>query len=218
MGLGLDTLAKDSSGNKPFMKTTLLALALAATTCYVFAQGRISIANDSDRLFELFAPPFVPPTPIPNGPFVGNRVVVLALYAGTTSGSMSLQTSYAVTGANWLAPGRTVTKPMTLVGVPGGVPQFFNIILADSNATFPTLIDGNMAQGEVRFLTGAEYLGWSGLFQFTPSTSPFSAPAINGTGTTWPTGSVYIMALPEPSSIVLASLGVISLLWLRRRR
>jgi len=133
------------------MKTTLLTLALTATAFAAFAQGRLSIANDSGRLFEVAGY-----GPIPNGLLPSGHVIVLSLYAGTSAGSLTLQTSYAVTGANFLAPGRTATKPMTLIGVSGGVPQFFNIVLTDSEAVRPNSIDGTLVK-ELRFLAMATF-------------------------------------------------------------
>lgn len=214
------------------MKKTVLTLALVASTVAAFAQGRISIANDSGRLFEIGTARIGgdPSGPIPNAALPSGNTIVLALYAGTTAGSLSLQTSYAVTGGNWLTDGRTATKPLTLVGVPGGVPQFFNIVLTDNGATLPNTIDGNLFTrnasdsantAALALLVGADYYGSSGLFQFTPSTSAIAAPAINGAGTTWLTGSMYINAnviVPEPSSMALAGLGAASLLLFRRRK
>jgi hypothetical protein len=212
------------------MKKTELTLALVASTVAAFAQGRISIANDSGRLFEIGAAHLVgdPAGPVPNAVLPSGNTIVLALYAGTTAGSLSLQTSYALTGANWLTDGRTATKPMNLVGVPGGVPQFFNIVLTDNGAVLPNTIDGNLFTrnqtdtvntAALALLPGADYYGSSGLFQFTPSTSAISAPPINGPGTTWATGSMYITAIvPEPSSMALAGLGAASLLLFRRRK
>jgi hypothetical protein len=213
------------------MKKTLLTLALVASTVAAMAQGRISIANDSGRLFEIGTAGAGTPAdaagPILNQAYPSGNTIVLALYAGTTSGNMTLQTSYAVTGANYLAPGRGATKPMTLTGVPGGVPQFFNIILTDNGATLPNSIDGALytrlasdQQPGTLLFAGADYYGSSGLFQFTPSTSAIAAPLLTAAGTTWATGSMYINAniIPEPSSMVLAGLGAASLLLFRRRK
>ena len=212
------------------MRTTILALALAATTFSAFAQGRISIANDSLRLFEIGALPIPVDAigPIANGPLASGYTIILALYAGTTSGSMTLQTSYGVTGANFLAPGRTATKPMTLTGVPGGVPQFFNLILTDNQAFLPNSINGALIprnaidvynSAALAQIPGANYYGSSGLFQFTPSTSAIAAPAINGPGSTWATGSIYINGwVPEPSSVALFGLGAGLVMLFRSRR
>jgi hypothetical protein len=213
------------------MKKTVLTLALVAGTVAAMAQGRISIANDSTRLFEVGAGLTADSAllgPILNQAYPSGNTFVLALYAGTTSGSMTLQTSYALTGANYLSPGRGATKALTLTGVPGGVPQFFNIILTDNGATLPQTIDGafytrnsasSVNEAALASLTGAEYYGSSGLFQFTPSTSAIAAPLLTATGTTWAVGSVYVNAIvPEPSSMALAGLGAASLLLFRRRK
>jgi len=212
------------------MKKTVLTLALVASTFAALAQGRLSIANDSLRLFEIGTSAKAGDVagPIPDGALPSGNVILLALYAGTTSGSMTLQTSYAVTGANFLTAGRTATKPLTLTGVPGGVAQFFNIILVNSGSVLPNSIDGALygrnqtdAFNQAALTAfSANYYGSSGLFQFTPSTSAISAPAINGTGTTWALGSMYItgVPVPEPSSMVLAGLGAASLLLFRRRK
>jgi hypothetical protein len=211
------------------MKKTVLTLALVASTFAALAQGRLSIANDSLRLFEIGASNKGDPAgPIIDGALPSGNVILLALYAGTTSGSMTLQTSYALTGANYLAPGRGATKPLTLVGVPGGVQQFFNIVLVNVGAVLPNSIDGALYgrnqtdafSSSALAAFSANYYGSSGLFQFTPSTSAISAPPINGPGTTWALGSMYItgVPIPEPSSMVLAGLGAASLLLFRRRK
>lgn len=216
------------------MKKTILTLALVASTVAAMAQGRISIANDSTRLFELGS------QVVSNdvaGPISGvvqpsGKTLVLALYAGTSASSLSLQTSYALTGANFLTAGRGATKALTLTGVPGGVPQQFEIILTDLGATLPATInsalyaknaDANSSdQVALASLVGASYYGSSGLFQFTPSTSAIAAPLLTSAGTTWPAGSMYIngpsVIVPEPTSMALAGLGAASLLMFRRRK
>src|SRR5262249_32946677 len=108
-----------------------------------FAQGRVSIANDTGRLFVV-----TDYGPIPNGPLPDGHVIVLALYACTDADSLSLQTSYAVTGARCLTYGRGATIPITLLGIPGGgPPAFFNIVLTDSGASLPDPIDGTRFPG-----------------------------------------------------------------------
>lgn len=202
------------------MKKTLLTLAMVVVTAASFAQGRLTIANDSTRLFVIGGE-----TP---ASVLGTENLVLALYAGTGAGSLSLQTSFSLSGANYLSPGRMANKPFTLTGVPGGVQQYFNIIIVNSGAVLPGTIDGAfytanssatapvsaaIAQG-----LGASQYGSSGLFQFTPSTSAISAPFIYAPPSTWAAGSVYINAVPEPSSMALAGLGAASLLIFRRRK
>jgi hypothetical protein len=198
------------------MKKTILTLAMVAITAASFAQGRLTIANDSTRLFQL------------NGTSInGTENLMLALYAGTSSGSMALQTSFALTGANYLSPGRMANKPFTLVGVPGGSQQFFNIIIVDTGADLLNSIDGaqfarnadsTSSNPTASAALGATLYGSSGLFQFTPSTSAISAPFIYAPPSTWVAGSVHITAVPEPSSMALAGLGAASLLIFRRRK
>jgi len=218
------------------MKKLLLTLALVATTVASFAQGKISFANDSTRLYSLgnLVRPGDTSGPIPTSPLPSGSTLVAALYAGTTAGSLSLQTSIPLTGTSWLTAGRMATKTVILT-IPGGVAQSFNIVLLNQGAVLPATIDGSVATrlanansvpdpSAVALFGGpgaVNYYGSSGLFTAVPGTSvtyPFIYQTTSPVLSTFPGGSIFINTIPEPSSLALAGLGAASLLLFRRRK
>lgn len=197
------------------MKKTLITLALVAVSAAAFAQGKVAFGNDATHLFNLgITRPGDASGPIPVSPLPSGSSLTAALYAGTTAGSLSLQTSYVLDAANWLTAGRMVTKSVILTGVPGAAVGNFQIILTDTGTVLP-----NSIAGGVTGLAGAVYFGTSGLFTATPGAS-LSYPGLASGGpanSTWTT-AITVDVVPEPSSMVLAGLGAASLLMFRRRK
>jgi hypothetical protein len=202
------------------MKKTLLTLALVATTVAAFAQGKVTFGNNSARLFvldddttRLKAGDIASAgQPIPNGALPSGVTLVAGLYAGTSSSSMTLQSSTTIlTGTGWLSPG-TMANRTTLLATPGWAspnPVTFQVAIWDSAFATPQL-------------SGlSSYVGFSQIFTMVPGTSiayPFlyqtTAPALS----TWAVGNIEIGLVPEPSSFALAGLGMASLLIFRRRK
>jgi hypothetical protein len=198
------------------MKKTLLSLALVIAAGAAFAQGKVGFQNDSTRVFTLgttlqsdaaFAGQGIPVAGLPSGGLSA------LLYAGTSAGSLTLQTAIPLTGSSIIAPGRMANKQV-LLSIPGATVQQFQIVIVSTEApTVNTIVGG----ADRDAFAGSSYFGTSGLFTFTPGTS-VTYPVIYGAGSTWASGPVVVNAVPEPSSMALAGLGAASLLIFRRRK
>ncbi len=205
------------------MKKTLLTLALVAASVAAFAQGKVTFGNDATHLFVIGTPlagdtgggvatggdtvGAISVSPLPSG-----RSLIAQLYAGTSAGSMTLQTSYVLDAANWgPTPGRMVSKGIILTGVPGGAVASFNIVVSDVVGALGSAFPGQAF--------GA-YYGSTGNFTATPGASISYPGLVSGgpAGSTWTAANLVVNAVPEPSSMVLAGLGAASLLLFRRRK
>jgi hypothetical protein len=71
------------------------------------------------------------------------------------------------------------------------------------------------ALGEVGGFTAAADIGWSSAFDYTASTSSSSSPSQFSSQGLSPFG---VAATPEPTTLALAGLGGLSMLFLRRRK
>lgn len=205
------------------MKKTLLTLALVAVAAASFAQGKVGFVNDSTRSFNFGAAGEILAA---DAAQAGQGITTSAsagsfsalLYAGSTAGSLTLQSSVPLVGTDLISAGRMRTKNVTLNSLPAGQVTQFQIILVNTSALVPTTIVGGI--GKLAFndqSTGMQYFGTSGLFTFTPGGS-VTFPVIYGAGSTWASGPVVVSAVPEPSSMALAGLGAASLLIFRRRK
>ncbi len=180
------------------IKTTLLAIPLTAMCLGICAQGKINILNDANHLVYWN-----------NGSLVtaadGLRIDLYG-YVGTGAGSLALLTSTPMNSSipgvfgpyNWNSP------------FPGGVASTF----------------------QVRVFIPAHgiYWGQSSVFTMQPGGSIAYNSLFNPGGTTlstWATGTqpvaggfgaVLVDPLPEPSNLVLAGFGAVSLLMFRRRK
>ncbi len=197
------------------MQTRLLTLVLMAISLTAFPQGKVTFGNDSSRLFMIVQ--YGGPLPIPMSPLANGRTLTALLYAGTGSANLTLQTAIPLTGANLSSPGRMVSTPVILSGVPGGASASFEIFLADTGGVMPTTIN-NQTTFQDYWNSGGYYFGTSGLFTFTPGSS-LSYPYLGGPSSTWQTGDVVagIPLGPEPSTRAMVGLGLITLLVLRQR-
>jgi len=200
------------------MKKTLLSLALVVTATAAFAQGKVGFSNDSTRVFTMgtvlqsdaaSAGLGIPTAGLPSG---GLSAI---LYAGTSAGSLTLQTAIPLTGTSIIAPGRMATKNVVLTGINGGASASFQIVIVSTAAPVVNSIVGGTASAST--FDGTSYFGTSGLFTFTPGSS-VTYPVIYAGTSTWASGPVQINAVPEPTSMALAGLGAASLLIFRRRK
>jgi len=132
------------------MKKTLVTLALVAASAAAFAQGKVTFGNDSNHYFVLGSTLAADNAlgggvssvagntasgttgAIQTGPLPSGVTLVAALYAGTASGAETLQTKYALTGADWFQSGRMTSHTLVLTGVPGAAVGFFRLDVFDN--------------------------------------------------------------------------------------
>lgn len=197
------------------MKTKLLALCLVLVSVSLFAQGKVGFANDSTRVFVFnqtfmlaadiaYAGQPVPTTGLPSG---------TELYAGTSAGSLTLQTAVLLAGTSIPAPGRMATKNVILDGVPVGL-GFFQIFVSNNNGFFPATIS---SANDFQQSANPFYFGTSGLFNKTVPSS-ITYPVLWAGDTTWASGDVVIYGAPEPSVFALVGIFGAMLAVHRRRR
>ena len=206
------------------MKTKLFTLALICVSTALFAQGKINMVNDSTRFiyFANYSGSTHPldaafqgqkvPAVLPSG-----RILMVDLYGGANSSSMTLQRSTTI---NTAIPGGFGPSTFTSTNLPGGVDAFFQIQVRDS--AFPTAQSAQAADS---------YYGFSQILTMRPSTS-IAFNAINNLGgtalSTWQPGTfdldggefgaIAIEAIPEPSSLAILGVGVVCFQFFRRRK
>ena len=199
------------------MKTCLITFGALLLSLPALAQGKIAFANDSTRPFvlgyALAADVAYTGQPIPASPLPSGFSLQAVLYAGTTAGSLSLQTAVPLSGSNLIVPGRMATKFVTLTGVPGGSPAYFRVLWADMNGSLPTTMTAGGNDLYQFFNAGFLYLGWTPVFTAVPGSS-INYPLLYQTdppvNSTWPVGPV-INTIPEPSASVLVGLAFVVL-------
>jgi len=201
------------------MTSALLTIVLAAASLAAFAQGKVTLCNDTSSLYIVCSTSYVcgdcpvtcEPVPI-SGPLHDGTVLEVGLYGGTSSVSMTLQTTVLL---NPLGGGRGACNgepPSTHVicTFPGGSPAYFQVAVWDSFYATPQ--DAEMAYG---------YVGWNHIFQMTPGFS-ISYPTINGGGgSTWAAvgdeSPLYVTGYPPPMrpifGPVVVTNGLIVLSW-----
>lgn len=203
------------------MKTKLFTLALICVSTAVFAQGKITMVNDSTRLiyFAYTLPADAAlfyqaaPAVLPSG-----RTLMVDLYGGTSLGSMTLQTSTTIDPQvpGFFGPVNFVSPNMA-----GGVMGFWQVQVRD--AAFAT---------EALARNGGSYYGHSEIFQGKAGSS-LAYNSINNSlanffASTWQPGTfdlgggnfgaIAIPLIPEPSCLAISSLGVACFQFFRRRR
>lgn len=199
------------------MKKTLVTMALLATCVGAFAQGKITMANDSNHLLYFG-------TGVKGGDVAGAKVtaasttsLLIDLYGGADAGSMILQTTTTVSAS---IAGGFGPLNFTSPNVAGATTGTFQVKVREVG--FAT---AELAQA------GGAYYGFSSIFTFRPSSSIAFNSIVNAGGTalsTWAAGNVAlpgggfgaisVQVVPEPSSMALAGLGAASLLIFRRRK
>ena len=177
------------------MKKILITLALVATTAASFAQGKITIGNDGTHLITDGVNPIAQAGGWDN--------LTMQLWGGTSAGSMTLQTSFvgAAIGNAAFADGRINNSTFNLVGVAGGAVATLQLRFMDT----ATMGGGLFGQTDTFTVTAGS---------FAPNSIVLGPP---GGTSTWAAGNVAVVPVPEPTSMVLAGLGAVSLLMFRRR-
>jgi hypothetical protein len=164
------------------MRRFAIMLAIASTCLGALGQGKVTFGNDSNHLFVLNGDP-IPVSPLPSG-----RSLIAALYAGTSAGTMTLQTYYVLDATNWgPMPGRMQSRPVILSGVPGAAIAWFNIVVSDVVGLLGSPCSG-------RPLGNALYWGSSGNFTATPGASISYPGLVPGgpSGSTWTPGPLEV--------------------------
>jgi hypothetical protein len=195
----------------------LLAADAATTADNGYGAGALPIAGST-----LYTGLGLNTTPGTVASLAGSPSFVVALYGGTSSSSLTLQTTTTLSDVN--NPGGIVAQNMTFASFASGTPVWFQEEVYDSRA----------ANAPAAWAAG-EYAGESVLFQATPSASTYSpifsslASSTLQPGTFVPTDlaqlgggyfggiQVYAQTIPEPGTFALAGLGLATLLVFRRR-
>jgi len=217
------------------MKKTLITMAVAGASLAAFAQGKVSLQNDSGSaatlaaqagspasdnsgktMYPLAADNSVAGAPISTaGPLPSGITLEVGLYGGATSGSLTLQTHVLLNAGSGNAAGvygiaHCVTS---YPGYTAGSAAFFQVEVWDSAYATPLLAQA-----------AGSYFGEDNIFSMTPSTS-IAYPGINSGGnTTWAAVGneaplvVGITSIPEPATFALAGLGAAAMVIFRRRK
>ena len=193
------------------MKKILLTLIALTTAVGLHAQGRVAFANNPTSLLT-FGPaggPFANIAPAtafriglyvgPAGTAVGNLELVSSGLNGAVAGLFAVANPLVLPAATALAPG----------GYPAGVSIAFQVRAwsAAAGATYEQAI----ANGNTTQFAGTSTLGF-----VTPTAAPAAAGALFGTSP-GQIGGFRLTPIPEPSTIALALLGGVLLLFRRRK-
>jgi hypothetical protein len=188
------------------MKKTLLTLALVVSTVAAFAQGKITLGNDSLHLITDGSAPV---------PLNGFTDLTLQLMGGTSAGSMVLQTTLVGNAINSLAvdPGRINNTTFTMLGVGTAVQATLQLYFFSSAAgSYQNALNN----------PGLYRSGASPVFTVTTGSFAYNSIVLHGApgNSTWADAPLVVPGgvVPEPSSMALAGLGAASLLLFRRRK
>ncbi len=174
----------DYSENKP-VEALLLGFIIMAFSLAAFAQGKVMFGNDSNHLItwgDLW-PPWTQPD---CGDFIGMPVSQVGssnlcnlglftaeLLAGTSWSSLAV-VSTVNAGAPGLPDGRIPNTPLTLNGIPPGVPAYFQM-----------RIYAGRSYGD------NDFRGASSIFTVVPGALAY-VPIFSSTSSTWQNGPVLI--------------------------
>jgi hypothetical protein len=205
------------------MKKILSTIAILAVASAGFAQGFVTLNNNTGTLFST------------NGTAAGEPASTSAYYfdvlVETWTGSLVAATgANAVTGANWLDTG--VVTPNTSTGQPGRILAQSGVSAANwaVGVTNEFIIVGWTANLGATWALAEANLA-SGWFGQTPVSFEASGAAAPGTPSTLWSASLgaqtygnpiaaglNLAPIPEPTTLALAGLGSLSLLLFRRRK
>jgi hypothetical protein len=204
---------------KTTMKKTLAVLATVVIAVGAFAQGKVvfgnanhpvTIINDGALLSAAGKSSTLAGLAAPQAGAANDVLGLLTaqLWAGTTAGNMSLVSTVPQAGIAGFNDGIFRNTPVTLpAGLAAGTEASFQIFLWEATA-------GSYTAAQ----TGSGlWYGSSAVFTATPGAIA-GVPLANSAG--WPNGPISLTAnpVPEPSTFVLAGLGIASLLLFRRRK
>ena len=158
------------------MKARFFTFAFIAASLTGFAQGKITYGNTSAHM-AVFNQTYMLPAdaaydgqPIPTGTLPSGITLQAALYAGTSSGSLALQTAFALSGANMSSPGVWTPNSMQMTSIPGGSPVYFQFFVWGTFSGFG--LPGSISTTtDFQNSVNAFYFGTSGLFTAVPGTT-----------------------------------------------
>ena len=208
------------------MKKLIFTLTATLACVAAFAQGRINFVNDSIHLVY-----FTSDTNslragdaalAGTGPTTASALVA-DLFAGTSASSLTLQksTTFSIVPGKW-----TAANTILAAGIPGGVPQFFQVQIHDAAAVSATAAQGSLNQ----------YYGFGQVFTAVPNSGSIAYNSLTAhvapANSTWndgtfvmdqygvgSRGAIVVQAnVPEPTSFALAGLGAAALFIFRRRK
>jgi hypothetical protein len=194
----------------------------ATDTAKLLPADRTATANGTGTAFP------IPGSGLYTGPgstiaaLSGSPTIIAALYIGTSSSSLSLQTTTTIGDVS--SEGSVVPVFMTLNGFPAGTPAWFQIQVYDSRAS--------SAAGAWAV---AEYAGVSQIFQATPQPAVYMPLDAALGNSTWAPGTspivdmnaaygaghygaIEVYAIPEPGAFALFGWGAALLVIYCRRR
>lgn len=202
------------------MKKTLAVLATCVLAVGAFAQGKVTFGNDGSHLIvfttetsrltsasgQNFAA--LAGLPLPQLGSAQNTLNLFTaqLYAGTSAGGVTtLVATQAPTGIAGNPDGRLANQTVTLPsGFPAATPTFFRISIWETAAgSYANAVSQGYMAGQTAVFTASP-----GSFAYTFLT----------TSTDWVGPITVAGVIPEPSTYILAGLGLTSLLLFRRRK
>jgi hypothetical protein len=209
------------------MKKSILLLAIVAATATASGQAKVKLLNSSNSPFTLTSDTGrlfpedinLASQPIPTtGPLPSGRTLVVGLYEGLTSDSLSLANVIGGTGINPVAinpssggfPRDGIANPQNLVidNTPTRRICFFQLKVWD--AIYPTFELALIATG------GQDYFGENNVWSMAPLGGlAYDDLRVFG-GSTWTAvgneSPVIVAIAPEPGSLALAGFGGATLL------
>lgn len=198
------------------MKKLLIIALVATASLSVMAQGKVSIANDSNRLITyttdtrllLVADAAKAGTAVASGATTADAGFKAQLFYNSDStvtdmGLLTTALTPVVYNSTGLGAGRL---PTTTVNTPdSGKRTFVLKVWSSSFANYDSAAQGG------------GYVGTSPVIHVTAGTlspNPINSAAYSD----WAAGPIYVGLVPEPSTAAIAGLGVASLLIFRRRK
>ena len=212
------------------MKKLLLTSALLAVCTGAFAQGKVNLFNDAASLIVLTTDTSAVLaadtalagqavgnlTPLPSG-----KTLLAGLYGGTSSSSLFLYSTVALTDAatpaGWIPATHMLLNANAATGAPA-IPGIANGTAITAATPWLQVKVWDSAFATYELAVGQGYTGKGAEFQFNPGPSlsyPSTAPA--GVNSTWIDGNI-VLSVPEPSTFALAGLGAAALMIFRRRK
>jgi hypothetical protein len=211
------------------MKKLLLTVTLSLACVAAFAQGKVNFINDSLHLIYFTTDTshmLAADTAWAGAAYLNTysaQGLTVELWAGTSSTSLSLQSTTDFTGQTTI--GKWNPRTVTLTGIPAGLTYFTVDVYATAAGTYMN------AAG-----TNGFYYGTSGLFTAVGSSTIAYNSIVNHNSpalSTWADGTYHLDSLapgyrgaimlqvnqiPEPTTFALAGLCAAALMIFRRRK